>query len=767
MYGSLAGAADSAPALFMDLLDLKHPRLWRTETERMTSSRNHGSVRGDLFLLDHLEQRQLLAADFVGVGLGYSDKVPDGFDAWAVLINANISDTNDITGQLTTSGPSNPITSGALTPRKLFELGNGRVSFGTQPWLLPQFSAETNAASFLDSKGFPLGWAVGDYTQDDNLTGESLFFVERPTNATIEDLQGDWSMSLLGESGSNFVVTNASLKINGAGLQFLSDSPQFDPVTDFTIDSVNANGDINLSNDTVNRFFISRDKTVIIFVGLGNVTDDAIIGVAMRGATAADPARLTGSYRVNTLYAQDLGTSWDAEDSGAVEGLLTLKSDNTWSMNSLDDNDKGKTTSVISGTWATDGGLVSLTDAATNTTLLFVVNPDHDALLGYSTQTSSIDFLGVATKTVPVTVTPSTFNASFASYSGKSGGQDKVWELGDDSYWREVNLASVTGAPSTLTDLVSWIDQGTGRTNAAAISDTSGVLLFSRAADGTWSVRELTPTITGAIDIASQLEVMQDVDGTTYIVGFTQAGDIVSYVNAMGSSDWSFKNITQEDLIPNAQTIPGFQGNLVSYDTAWGGLNLAGLDSNGDVWSVWTAPGLTTWNTSNLSQITAATVKFAGGLTVYLTPWQGINIAGVDTTGNISTVWWVPEFVGEWRQNDLTAQFGGPKLNADSVTSYTTTWGGLNIVGFDSDSGEVKVYWWAPGITDWNITSLSQTVGTGAAQPTTKLQGVAGTDGSLNVLGFTSGNDLVNYFWRPDFGGSWYATNVSNDAFKM
>jgi len=33
---------------------------------------------------------------------------------------------------------------------------------------------------------------------------------------------------------------------------------------------------------------------------------------------------------------------------------------------------------------------------------------------------------------------------------------------------------------------------------------------------------------------------MQDVAGTTYILGVTAAGDIVAYINAAGSSAWTF-----------------------------------------------------------------------------------------------------------------------------------------------------------------------------------------------------------------------------------
>lgn len=724
------------------------------------SDRVSGGVR-----LEALEGRSLLSSSFVGVGLGYSDNSFDGFDAWANLIEGQIDAANEISGTLRTAGPSNPSVNGPITPRTLLDLGNGRVSFDNLPWLRPQDGGETSAASFLDSKGFPLGWSVTDYLNDDNYNGEAFFFIERPTDAVLADLAGNWTASLLSESFDDFIVTNALFNFTGPTLTITNDSSVFDNTLTLAVAGVSANGAVTFDQNTIDYMFISRDKSVILYVGLGGVTDDAIIGVAVREAASVDAQRLPGSYRVNAVYAADLGTAWDAEDSGAVEGLLVLNSNNTWQLEDLESHDDGNDTDVTGGTWSLSGTTVTLTDT-NGSTLRFVVSRDGDSLFGSGAGNGN-DFIGVATRTVPVSVTPGNFDDAFASFTGTVGDDEWLWELGDDGYWRQVDLDGISGAPAGLDDVVTWIDSTTRTTYAAAISGASGVLVFSKGETGVWSVQELTPNVPGSEDITSQLQVMEDINGTVYIIGVSADGDIVAYINPDSSNVWTFKNITQEDLAPNNEFVPAFQGELVSYDTGWGGLNLAGLDTQGNVWSVWWAPGLPFWQTDNLTQITQSTVSFVGGLTVYLTPWLGINIAGVDAQGDISAVWWVPEFGGEWRQTNLTDAFGGPALTPQSVTSYTSPWGGLNIVGFDQATGEVKVYWWAPGLTDWNITSLSQTVGTGAADPVTDLEGIVGSDGSFNIMGFTQSGELINYFWKPGYEGNWFADNVSDDAIRV
>jgi hypothetical protein len=201
-----------------------------------------------------------------------------------------------------------------------------------------------------------------------------------------------------------------------------------------------------------------------------------------------------------------------------------------------------------------------------------------------------------------------------------------------------------------------------------------------------------------------------------------------------------------DDLRSQGLTMPALTGRIISYVTSWNGLNIAGLDSNGAIQSVWWAPGLTMWTTSNLSAITGAP-SLTGGLTAYLTSWNGINLAGTDANGRVTVAWWVPAFGGDWRNSNLSDLFSGPSLASDSVASWVTSWGALNIAGRQSD-GHIIVYWWAPASNIWQVAPLSDII-PNATLMVGPLSGHATSRGTLELVGVAAGGDVIRYSWDP------------------
>jgi hypothetical protein len=328
--------------------------------------------------------------------------------------------------------------------------------------------------------------------------------------------------------------------------------------------------------------------------------------------------------------------------------------------------------------------------------------------------------------------------------------------------WSGQDFLATAGGPDISGQPVTWTDPKDNRSYAAARS-RSALILYTQASDGTWTVRNLTVEIPGAARIDLSPTVFISTDGIVSIAGLTDSGDLVIYSqtgarDGSGNYAWSFADITQRDLAPLGATTPRFAGDLISYVTAWNGMNIAGLDDTGQIQVVWWAPGLSHWQTSNLSQITGAPT-LSGGLTAYLTSWQGINIAGVDQDGRLRVTWWVPQFEGNWQNNDLTAQFDGPTLSGGTVASYVTSWGGLNVVGLD-DTGKLVAYWWAPAIEggQWQVTNLSDTV-TDPPALSGRLTGVPFGDG-ISVVGFDADGDVVRYHWSAA-SGQWQAEDVT------
>lgn len=309
--------------------------------------------------------------------------------------------------------------------------------------------------------------------------------------------------------------------------------------------------------------------------------------------------------------------------------------------------------------------------------------------------------------------------------------------------WTAQDLAQDAGV-GPATDAVSWTDPATGRPAVAAATE-AGLILITVDAAGVWTAANLTATLGGATAIVRGLTAFTSIDNEVFVAGANAGNDIVIYRNSAGN--WSYSNLYEEFLRPAGLPTPQFNTRLNAYVTSWNGLNLSGLDENGDVWSVWTAPGLGGWSASNLSEITGAP-KLVGALTTYVTSWGGINILGIDENGDTTVTWWVPEFGGDWRQNNFTAEFGGARLVPGSVTSYVTPWSGLNVAGLDRD-GNIVSYWWVPGFTRWNVDALP--VGEERAQrPAARLESHAGADGSVHLTGVARDGHVVHAFWSPD-----------------
>ena len=276
--------------------------------------------------------------------------------------------------------------------------------------------------------------------------------------------------------------------------------------------------------------------------------------------------------------------------------------------------------------------------------------------------------------------------------------------------------------------------------------------------------RNLTAELPGATPIVDKQTTFTSIDGLTFIAGLDPAGDLVLYfqtneVRTDGEQVWAFANLSRDHLRPQGLDTPAFGDALISYVTSWNGLNIAGLDPSGDIWAVWWAPGMTLWRANNLSALTGAP-PMAGGLTAYVTPWGGINLAGLDAAGEVVVTWWVPKFKGNWAQSNLSNQFGHDGMGGMALTSYVTPWGGLNLAGLDAD-GSLVVYWWAPGMDRWIVSPLSSLI-PGAALPTGELEASASPDGLVSIFGFSAEGELLRYHWQP--GQSWDAESVTRDA---
>lgn len=345
--------------------------------------------------------------------------------------------------------------------------------------------------------------------------------------------------------------------------------------------------------------------------------------------------------------------------------------------------------------------------------------------------------------------------------------------VGKDT-WRAVDLSSVASpvSPPATGAVQTWADP-VDNSSRAAVPTAQGLFVFYRnPLGGTWISSNLTTGLPGAKVITSEITVFRSTgeNPLMHIAGLTSDNHVVLFREVLQPIDpssgrrprstWEFIDLTQDHLSAQGLSTPAFTGRLISYVTSWGGLNIAGLDTSGDIHTVWWSPGMTLFTTSNLSTITGAP-KFTGGLAAYLTSWGGINLAGVQTDGKVAVTWWVPSFGGNWVNNNFTDEFGGPELSADSLTTYVMdAWGGLNIVGIDSDSGKMTIYWWSPGLTVWNVNQMDTI--SGYVAPVGRLAATVAPSGRTSILGTASTGELMQYTWAP--GQEWGTVNITYNS---
>jgi uncharacterized protein YkwD len=342
-------------------------------------------------------------------------------------------------------------------------------------------------------------------------------------------------------------------------------------------------------------------------------------------------------------------------------------------------------------------------------------------------------------------------------------GRPIVFRQSAGGAWTVTDLLAAAGGPAVRGDLLTWTDPKDNLAYVVAQSD-SGLILY-RGNGGSWDFRNLTAEVAGAEMITGAMTSFITIDGLVMVAGLAADGDLIVYQQTgglgTGGYAWTAFNLTQRDLVPQGLTTPAFTGDLISYVTRWNGLNIAGLDAQGNIHSVWWAPGMEKWSVANLSAITGA-APVVGGLTAYLTSWDGINIAGVNEAGELTVTWWVPAFQGQWANDNLTTLIGGPLVQAESVASYVTSWGGLNVVAADTE-GRLVVYWWSPQVVDlmgedtWIASPLSEIVENGPV-PGGPLTGVPYGD-TISIVGAEEDGSVFRYWWQV--GGMWQAQDLT------
>lgn len=257
------------------------------------------------------------------------------------------------------------------------------------------------------------------------------------------------------------------------------------------------------------------------------------------------------------------------------------------------------------------------------------------------------------------------------------------------------------------------------------------------------------------------LSVFAFADGRPAIAALNAEGHAVLWwedpTNPTGRIDgsvgvWDFANLSKEHIEEGrGLEPPAFVSGLVGTATAWGGVNVAGIDDQGHVRSLWWAPGVGEyWTVSDLSA-SAGAPALGGHLSAFVTAWNGVQYTAADAEGDTVAVWWAPG-MASWAATDLTEAIpGAPRLDPAATASLVTPWGAQHIFGVDAQTGEIVVYWWAPTMSSWAAATLGVEGGREVSTGGRPLSAYVTPAGEITVAGFRgAGRDAPLLLgWSP------------------
>lgn len=710
----------------------------------------------DLPGLEILEPRCLLSTAFASVGLGWGEQ-GGVLDADIISTEGSLADALTVGGSLYVEEETGRERRDDLWYDSVVWFEDGRFDRDPPEGFLG-VPRERNGARFVASDGYPVGWWLSEYASGFE---DAEILLTTNTDAALVDFEGTYQFTTIAFDtvAREFFISNGQLTIGEDDVRWSAIRGTPHRVTS---DILGLGTFGQLLTDREEHVYLSADGLTIAYADMSTADGITAVGFGTRIEAVPEASTLPGVYL--TLHT--------FESNGRVnfrQVALELEDDGDYKFFDLDEYDDGNADPFERGFWRVSGSDIVLAQDDTDNEHRFRISENGSTLIGTEFDAVSARFpvFALGTRVTVEEPPPPEPEVVFSVPGRDEVDRPLVFQLESDDAWYVVDVIATIGGPVPIGEIVTWVDARDGLSYAAAVTSL-GLILYTEGDDDSWSYRNLTSEVFGGQNPAGELGLMIAPSGIVHLTALAADGDVLHYWQNGAQGDdgewrWTFENISEEDLDAAGVDTPEFDG-LVSYATSWNGLNVVGLDDSGEIWGVWWAPGQPRWNVSNLTSAYGAE-PLVGGLSVYLTPWNGINIAGIDGDGHLQVTWWVPRFRGQWAQTDLTESSGSPLYEPASLGSFVSSWGGLNLVGADRTTGEVVVTWWSPGRGDlgWAVTSLSDQVPQGAPVIEAPYTGVAARDASLNVFGYAS-TDFVRYYWEPGFGGSWQVQNLTDIA---
>jgi hypothetical protein len=420
------------------------------------------------------------------------------------------------------------------------------------------------------------------------------------------------------------------------------------------------------------QFYLSADDTTLVFADLANGDGSIHIGAGVRVDYQLDAAEAAGTYNVLGGIDLNLPDTFSMTLDLAADGTYTVggtpssfpAAPGTWYVYQNHEivlnpgNGAPQHRFVLSGT----GGTLMQTSTAAGDRLFAIGNRAVAAPLRHA----------------PVIGVPSV----------GAGNEGLVFIDRVNAPWSVADVTEESGGPSVTGELLTWFDARTGLARAAAATDR-GLTVYSELPSGAWTYEVLSETLGTGTVLRPELAMTIGPHGGRNIVGLSTEGDLVRYVDIPGSFGvWREWNTTENQLEPSGLATPDYIGSIVAVSTSWGGLNIAGIDSNGDLVTVWTTIRTGRWFVSNLSDATGIGPLWSGLDGVSAGP-HGIHFSAIDTAGKVTIVSWKPGDAG-WSAETLTTSPTMQQGEISIVFDRATT--SLYVATLRLDSGALVLH---------------------------------------------------------------------------
>jgi hypothetical protein len=757
-----------------------------------------------------LEPRSLLSApyDFAAVGIRL-DATPGPA---VFLAEGTIDAASAITGSMTLATESGPETTGSIDWTRYNRAPRGGFTFTTQGGFTP-YASQTGTQFIADDR-----WSLGTFTGragDGSVRDMAILSESMPADAIPHTFEG-------------FELQMARLT-PGGGIEYFPLLVRADastsPLTGFTFTYDLASGPQSVHHNVVSivggRITLDDGQVVIFAIPDGNMfladldNSDGIVGIASGRMRANLPLAMSGTFRAAVIATgpesrEFFGARIDEtrpDGTAALNVVVRLFSSfqntsaptqGTFEIFRQDQWDAGLREPVTIGTWAFGFGSIEgetgpgagnfhidLTGPAGRRVTILQTVPQAFAFGPLTTAGGGTEQLfGAGSGQAMVTGRPDEFTSDVGSDGHPLIYIDSRPDQSTDQAIYRLDLVNDVAGEPIVGELTSWFGPGGGR-YFAGLSATGEIQAWRYDLFG-WAYMNITRATPGAHAIIGDLfATLRDINivgfgigGTTQtLAGFDLSGNFVAYRQLLDDSiafgaGWQFVDAEHNGL-DGLGDVPVIVGGLSGWDATWGAAHFAGLDTDGDLLSIWWAPGMARWRVDNLSA-SAATPTLAGQVTALRTTWDGFQIAGsAAANGHVIVTWWAPGR-DAWESRDMTAELGGPTLSGATITSHFNSWQNtMNIVGSDA-AGEIRVFWWSSW-AGWNIGSLS--AGTAPELVPLAPWRMVSTfwqvsqndsfslDSSQSLLGHNADGDLVRLVWRSYTPDSWTLDNLTGGAF--